>query len=72
MLGEEIWTCVQRVRERKETGSAWKKRTTTEMLLERRISWLCRISFLEVGAGRQKDWFRSGDWRCTVGNSLDG
>lgn len=34
----------------KEIGgkNAWKKRTKTEMLLQRRIGWLCRTSWLEV------------------------
>ena len=48
MLGEQIWTCIQEDGERKETGNAWKKRTKTDMLLQRRICWLCRTSCLEV------------------------
>lgn len=48
MFGEQIWTCIQEDRERKETENVWTKRTKTEMLLERRTGWLCGTSCLEV------------------------
>lgn len=46
MLGEQIWTCIQEDRERKETGNAWKKRTRTDAA--ERTSWLCGSSCLGV------------------------